>query len=408
MKVSPLAPAGFPSIPTIEGVRFAAVSAGIKQKDRADVFLAALRKGTNIAGVLTQSLTASAPVEWCRKQLKHGKAQAIIVNSGNANAFTGAQGYDHVRVMTRAVKELLGCPENQIFVASTGVIGEPLPANRIGKALPKAAKQLSSNAWQDAASAMMTTDTFAKGAFEETTIGNAKITIAGIAKGSGMIAPDMATMLSFVFTDAKIPTEVLQTILKQGADESFNSISVDSDASTSDTLLLAATGAARHPIITTASEQNLTLFKAALKRVLVNLATQVVRDGEGASKFITIDVSGAASKRAARRIGLSIANSPLVKTAIAGEDANWGRVVMAVGKAGEKAERDKMSIAIGGIKIADKGYRIDGYDEDMVARHLTGQDIHIEVDVGIRYGKARVWTCDLTHDYISINADYRT
>lgn len=406
MKKSPLAPATFPKLPEVNGVRISAISAGVKYKNRDDVMLASLSPGTTIAGVLTNSLTASAPVDWCRKNLAHAKARAIIVNSGNANAFTGKVGHQHVKAMVHPVSKALGCPQNQVFVASTGVIGEKLPADRISRVVPKLVSSQKPDSWDAVARAIMTTDTFPKGASASAQINGHLVTIVGIAKGSGMIAPDMATMLSFVFTDAAIPAALLQKQLKRAADKSFNCITVDGDTSTSDTLLLAATGQAKNPAVTALKDLN--SFQRALQKVLTDLATQVVKDGEGASKFITIDVSGAASAKAARRIGLSIANSPLVKTAIAGEDANWGRVVMAVGKAGEKADRDKLSIAMGGIVICKDGQQNPNYRDSDVARHLKGSDIHVAVDVGIGKGKARVWTCDLTHGYISINADYRS
>ena len=406
MKKSPLAPAAFPKLPQVKGVTLSAIAAGVKYKNRDDVMLVGLSAGTTIAGVLTQSRTASAPVDWCRKNLSHARARAIIVNSGNANAFTGKVGYQHVKAMAVPVSKALGCPQNQVFVASTGVIGEKLPADRITKVIPKLASTLKPDNWDAAAKAIMTTDTFPKGAFATAQINGHCVTIAGIAKGSGMIAPDMATMLSFVFTDAAIPAPMLQKQLKIAADKSFNCITVDSDTSTSDTLLLAATGQAKNLKVTQMKQLN--SFQNALKEVLTELATQVVKDGEGAKKFISVDVCGAASAKAARKIGMSIANSPLVKTAIAGEDANWGRVVMAVGKAGEKADRDKLTIAMGGIVICKKGQHNPNYKESDVAKHLKGTDINISVDVGIGKGKARVWTCDLTHDYISINADYRS
>lgn len=406
MDKSPLAPASFPDLLEVKGVTLSAVAAGVKYQNRDDVMLACLPRGTVIAGVLTQSLTASAPVDWCRKNLRHGRARAIIVNSGNANAFTGKVGYQHVKAMARPVSKALGCPQNQVFVASTGVIGEKLPADRITRTVPRLVSAARPDNWHCAARAIMTTDTFPKGACSTARINGKDVTIAGIAKGSGMIAPDMATMLSFIFTDAAITAPLLKAQIKRAADKTFNCISVDSDTSTSDTLLLAATGQVNHPVVTDARQ--LKSFQLALEQVLLDLATQVVKDGEGARKFITIDITGAASARAARKIGLSVANSPLVKTAIAGEDANWGRVVMAVGKAGEKADRDRLTIAMGGIVICKQGQQNQDYREADLARHLKGTDIHIHVDVGIGRGKARVWTCDLTHDYISINADYRS
>jgi glutamate N-acetyltransferase/amino-acid N-acetyltransferase len=365
--------------------------------------------GSAIAGVLTRSLTASAPVEDCRRNLRRGKVRGIIVNSGNANAFTGKRGVRAVREVAGAVARRLKCSTGEIYSASTGVIGEPLPHETITRALDDLAGDLREDCWNDAARAIMTTDTFPKTATRATEIGGVAVTINGIAKGSGMIAPDMGTMLAFVATDAKLPKTVLDAALRRGADRSFNATTVDGDTSTSDTLLLVATGAgAKHKAVRSAGDPHFRKFRAALEDLLEDLACQVVKDGEGASKFVTIDVAGAASAGAARRIALSIGNSPLVKTAIAGGDANWGRIVMAVGKAGERADRDRMSIAMGGVTIAAKGEAVTGYDEAPVAAHMRGRNIHIEVDVGVGKGRARVWTCDLTHGYIEINADYRS
>jgi len=407
--VSPLAPAKSPQLPAIAGVRLAARECNVRYKNRTDVMLMELAPGTTIAGVLTRSQTRSAPVDLCRKHLKGGKARAILVNSGNSNAFTGKAGIASVERCVKATVGALKCKPSEIFIASTGVIGEPMADERITANLPAMVKDLRGDAWADAAAAIMTTDTFPKLATRTAKIGDATVTINGIAKGSGMIAPDMATMLAFVATDAKIPAPVLQELLARGADRSFNSITVDGDTSTSDTLLLAATGqAAKHPKPKSAGDKVLKDFRRALEDLLADLAIQVVKDGEGASKLVTIDVSGAATARAARRIGLAIANSPLVKTAIAGEDANWGRIVMAVGKSGEKADRDKLSIAIGGVTITKKGQRVPDYDEAPVAAHIKGRDIRIAVNVGVGKGTARVWTCDLTHGYIEINADYRS
>jgi glutamate N-acetyltransferase/amino-acid N-acetyltransferase len=407
--ISPFAPARFPDLEPVAGVRFAGAATGLKKaKGVHDLMLAEFAPDTTAAGVYTRSLCPSAPVEWCRKILPGGKARGLVVNSGNANAFTGNKGDRTVEATAKAAAEILGAKPGDIFIASTGVIGNILADDAIPQRLPGLARSLSAGAWHDAARAIMTTDTFAKGASRTARIGDAQVTIAGIAKGSGMIAPDMATMLSFVFTDAKIPADVLQSVLKRGADRSFNAITVDSDTSTSDTLMLFATGQATHPKVVAASDRILRDFRRVVEEVLVDLATQVVKDGEGASKFITIDVTGAASARAARRIGLSIANSPLVKTAIAGEDANWGRIVMAVGKAGEKADRDRLSIAMGGVPITKDGQLLPDYDETPVAAHLKGREVNIAVDIGIGHGRARVWTCDLTHEYIAINADYRS
>ena len=406
MKISPLAPESFPDLPEIKGLRLASIGAGVKYKARKDVMLAELVPGSTIAGVFTKSKTSSAPVDWCKKILPKGNVRGIIVNSGNANAFTGKAGDKDVKAMVSPVAKSLKCQQNQVFVASTGVIGEKLPVERISKVVPRLVASLKPDLWQDAANAIMTTDTYPKAAAATTQINGAQVTIVGIAKGSGMIAPDMATMLSFVFTDANIPAELLQKQLKKAADQTFNCITVDSDTSTSDTLLLAATGRAIHKEVN--HERELKSFQSGLQNVLQELSTQVVKDGEGASKFITIDVAGASSVKAARKIGLAIANSPLVKTAIAGEDANWGRVVMAVGKAGEKADRDKLSISMGDTVICKKGQHNPNFDEAIVTQHLKGSDIHIAVNVGVGKSKSRVWTCDLTHDYISINADYRS
>ena len=408
LKRSPLAPACFPRLPAIAGVRVGATECGVKYQGRTDLFVAEFDPGTTIAGVLTQSQTASAPVEWCRTALPGGRVRAIVANSGNANAFTGSAGESVVRETVRAVAGSFGCAETDVFVASTGVIGEPIPPEIIPAGVAALRPKLSPMGWAESAAAIMTTDTFPKGATRTAKIGGRPVTINGIAKGSGMIAPDMATMLGFIVTDAAIPVPVLQTLIKRAADRSFNCITVDSDTSTSDTLLLCATGKADHPVVTSATDRSLGPFRGALEDLAIDLAQQVVRDGEGASKFITIKVTGAVSARAARRIGLTIANSPLVKTAVAGEDANWGRIVMATGKAGEKADRDRMAIAIGGIPIAENGKARTGFDEAPVAVHMKGQDILIEVDVGVGRGRSTVWTCDLTHGYIEINADYRS
>ncbi|MBX6321509.1 MAG: bifunctional glutamate N-acetyltransferase/amino-acid acetyltransferase ArgJ [Rhodospirillaceae bacterium] len=406
---SPLAPAVLAELPPLAGVELSTRACGIRYRERADVCLMRFAPGTTIAGVLTRSLTASAPVELCRAHLAGGRARAIIVNAGNANAFTGDAGMAGARRVAAAVAARLGCPVEEVFVASTGVIGEPLPDERITGAMDAIVAGLRPDAWADAAAAIMTTDTFPKLATRTARIGEATVRINGIAKGSGMIAPDMATMLAFVATDATLPAEVLRPLLRRGVDRSFNLTTVDSDTSTSDTLLLCATGqGAPHPEIASAADRRLGEFRDRLEELLVDLACQVVRDGEGASKFVTVTVTGAASDRAAKRIALAIANSPLVKTAIAGEDANWGRIVMAVGKAGERADRDRLTIAIGGVTVAENGWRRPGYDEAPVAAHMKGREIDIAVDVGVGRGRARVWTCDLTHGYIDINAHYRS
>ncbi len=408
---SPLAPGSVPRLPAIDGVRLATRACGIKYRGRSDVCLMAFDPGTTIAGVFTRSKTASAPVDWCRRALTGGRARAVLVNSGNANAFTGRLGEDSTAAIAQATAVTLGCRPREVFLASTGVIGEPLPHERILKAMASLESGLKPTGWRAAARAIMTTDTFAKSATRVTEIGGRRVTMNGIAKGSGMIAPDMATMLSFAATDAKLPQALLQRLLERAIQRSFNCVTVDGDTSTSDTVLLAATGKARHPRVPANCRLDNPLirdFARALDDLMMDLAHQVARDGEGAQKFVAIAVTGAASAAAARRIGLAIANSPLVKTAIAGEDANWGRIVMAVGKAGERADRDRLRIAIGGIELAREGRRVEGYDEGPIARHMKGREIDIAVDVGVGRGRATVWTCDLTHGYIDINADYRT
>ena len=404
---SPLAPEQFPALPALAGVRLAVGEAAVRYEGRIDLLLVELHPETTVAGVFTRSLTASAPVEWCRKALVGGIAQGLVVNSGNSNAFTGKLGVASVERTVEAAADLLSCRPSKIFAASTGVIGEPMADHKITDALPSLYENLAADAWQAAAQAIMTTDTFPKGATATADVGGVTVTLNGIAKGSGMIAPDMATMLSFVFTDAAIAAPVLQEMLNHGAAASFNCITVDSDTSTSDTLMLFATGAAGNDEITTLDDPRLQGFRAALDTLLIDLACQVVRDGEGASKFVTITVSGADDHRAARIIGLAIANSPLVKTAIAGEDANWGRIVMAVGKSGERADRDLLAISIGGVRVAAEGMVVSGYDEAPVAAHMKGPEISIDVDIGLGDGRATVWTCDLTRGYIDINADYR-
>ena len=407
--ISPFAPARFPKLPPIAGLRLAALAAGERYRRRADLTLAELAPGSTIAGVFTRSTMPGAPVLWCREHIGRGKARAIVINAGNANVFTGRQGMDDVAATAAAVAKAVGCKPGEVMVASTGVIGETLSVDRLVRAVPRLHGKLKAQGWQMAAKAICTTDTYPKGAAAEAEIDGQVVRIAGIAKGSGMIAPDMATMLSFIFTDAKLPPDVLQNLLRRANGQSFNCITVDGDTSTSDTVLLAATGQGpRHGKVTDAGDKRLASFKAALLSVMQDLAQQVVRDGEGASKFITVTVSGAASPRAARQIAMTIANSPLVKTAIAGEDANWGRIIMAVGRAGEKADRDRLAIHIGGVVIAEAGHPHPGYREAQVVPHMKGRDIDIAVDVGVGRGKATVWTCDLTHGYIAINADYRS
>ena len=409
--ISPLAPKSYPELPAIEGVSFATSAAGIKYQGRTDVLLVALAKGTEAAGVYTKSKCPSAPVDWCREALKSGKARALVVNSGNANAFTGKAGKETVKKTADIAAKALGCKPKEIALASTGVIGEPLDARKFDGPLQKAAKGLKSGPWIDAARAIMTTDTYPKLATATAKIDGVEVTINGIAKGAGMIAPDMATMLSFIFTDAPIAASALKTLLSKGTEPSFNAITVDSDTSTSDTLILFATGAAAKrgaPKIKTATDKRLKHFKAALNDVLLDLAYQVVRDGEGARHFVAVTVAGAKSAASAKKIAKSVADSPLLKTAIAGEDANWGRVVAAVGKAGEPADRDKLSIAFGGIRVAHKGMRDPAYDEKIVSDYMKGQDIDIRIDLGIGKGEFTVWTCDLTKEYVEINGDYRS
>jgi glutamate N-acetyltransferase/amino-acid N-acetyltransferase len=392
----------------IAGVRLAAANCGIRYKGRTDLLLVEMAPGTTAAGVLTRSSMPSAPVQWCRKALAKGKARVIVVNSGNANAFTGKIGDASVARTVESAAKLFNCGKTDVLAASTGVIGEPLPDNKITAALPPLRVALKADAWAEAAAAIMTTDTFPKAATATARLGGAKVTINGIAKGSGMIAPNMGTMLAFIFTDAKLPAAVLRALLKDANDRSFNSITVDGDTSTSDTALFCATGQVRHKAVGSASSAMLKDFRKALDAVMQDLAQQVVRDGEGAQKLITVDVVGAKSDASARVIALAIANSPLVKTAIAGEDANWGRLVMGVGKSGEPAKPERLSVKIGGVQVAKRGQRVQGYDETPVAQHMKGQEIALEVDIGLGRGKATVWTCDLTHGYIAINADYRS
>ncbi|MBL9097381.1 MAG: bifunctional glutamate N-acetyltransferase/amino-acid acetyltransferase ArgJ [Alphaproteobacteria bacterium] len=407
--ISPLAPKSPAKLAPISGVRLGAGQAGIKYPGRDDVLMAVMAPGTTVAGVLTTSKTASAPVDWCRSALAQKSARALIVNSGNANAFTGRAGIDAVKATAEAAAAVAGCRPQEVFLASTGVIGEPLPVKKITAVLPDIYENTGATAWDQAARAIMTTDTFAKLATATAMIDGQVVKINGIAKGSGMIAPDMATMLSFVFTDAAIPADVLQQMLVAGTETSFNAITVDGDTSTSDTLLLFATGkGARHNPITRLADKRLDDFRAKLNGLLQDLAVQVVRDGEGATKLIRVNVTGAESPAAARKIALSIANSPLVKTAIAGGDANWGRVVMAVGKSGEAANRDKLAIKFGGHRVATQGQRDPNYSEALMARYMARAEIEIDVDVGIAKGAFGVWTCDLTHGYISINGDYRS
>jgi glutamate N-acetyltransferase/amino-acid N-acetyltransferase len=406
--VSPLAPASFPVMPPIAGVRLASYAAGIRYSGRDDMMLAELAPGSTIAGVFTKSLTFGPPVGWCRECLPGGKVRAIVVNSGNANVFTGQAGRAVVEAAASVTANLLNCKSQEVFISSTGVIGEPPPGERISAALPQIAKRLAAEAWEPAARAIMTTDTFPKGATATATIDGTAVRINGFCKGSGMIGPDMATMLGYVFTDASLPAPVLQKLLSAATVKSFNSITVDGDTSTSDTVLLCATQQAGHRRIGDPNDRRLGEFRRALDRVMIDLAQQIAKDGEGAEKFVTIAVKGAASARAARRVGLAIGNSPLVKTAIAAGDANWGRIVMAIGKAGEKADRDKLLISVGGVGIVAKGGPVPGYDETPVTAHMKSRDIRIDVDLAIGRGQATVWTCDLTHGYVDINGSYRS
>ncbi len=410
-KISPFAPSSLPEVPSIEGVRFASAEAGIKYKNRRDLMVAVMDEGTTAAGVLTQSKTCSAPVLWCRESLKGGKARILVVNSGNSNAFTGRKGRAAVDLTAKFAREAVGCGSGEVYLASTGVIGEPLEAEKFAHLLGGLAKSAVAGGWHDTARAIMTTDTFPKLASRTARIGGVDVTINGFCKGAGMIAPDMATMLCFLFTDAAIGATALQEIIASGAQTSFNCMTVDGDTSTSDTCLMFATGAAaRRGQVPSdrVGDPALVDFRAKTHELLRDLAIMVAKDGEGVSKFVTIHVEGAESDRAARTIGLSIANSPLVKTAIAGEDPNWGRIVMAVGKAGEAADRDRLSIWFGDRIVAKDGERAADYDEPTMAAYMKNPEIDIRVDIGIGKGRSTIWTCDLTHDYISINADYRS
>ncbi len=409
--VSPLAPpGGFPALPEISGVRLATASAGVRYSGRPDVMLAELAPGTVIAGVFTRSATRAAPVLDCESKIGRSATggAAILVNSGNANAFTGSHGSASVKAITGAVADLLSIDPDRVFTSSTGVIGEPLPHDRILAVLDRLKAGLAPDRAEDAARAIMTTDTFPKGAGREVELGGGTVRIAGIAKGSGMIAPDMATMLVYIFTDARISQPVLQQMVSASTARTFNCITVDSDTSTSDTLLVAATGTADAPEIASAGSPEGRAFHGALHEVMLDLAHQVVRDGEGASKFVEIRVSGAANDADAHKVAMSVANSPLVKTAIAGEDPNWGRIVMAVGKSGAAANRDRLSIRLGDILVAEKGWVAAGYTEEDGAAYMKRQELVISIDLGLGEGQAVVWTCDLTHRYIEINADYRS
>lgn len=407
MEKSPLAPESFPDLPPIEGVTLRTARARYKTWERCDLTYVELAEGTRVAGVTTRSKCPSPEVEWCREALPLGQARALVVNAGNSNAFTGHRGRAAVEAIAARMAGHLGCQPSDIFISSTGVIGVPLPIDRAeaGLATAFAAQPCG---WEEAAATIMTTDTFPKAAMAQAVVEGGKVNLVGIIKGSGMIAPDMATMLGFIFTDAAVEPGFLQQMLSAANRTSFSCITVDSDTSTSDTVLAFATGKAGNTPLSSFDQAGADAFQAALSDICRQLAHLVVRDGEGASKFIEIKVTGAQSDESAHRIGMSIANSPLVKTAIAGEDANWGRIVMAVGKAGEPAERDRLSIRFGGVQVARDGLAVDAYDEAPVAEHLKGREIDIAVDLGLGAGCATVWTCDLTHGYISINADYRS
>lgn len=410
-EISPLAPKSYPEMPVIEGVRFATAAAGIKYKGRTDVLLVLMDEGTEVAGVFTRSLCPSAPVDWCRANLPSGKARALLVNSGNANAFTGKKGKAAVELSAEIVSKAVGCTGGEIYLASTGVIGEPLPADRFTGVIDALVADAVAGSWLDTAKAIMTTDTYPKVSTRTVDLGGVPVTLNGIAKGAGMIAPDMATMLSFLFTDAPIAAPVLQALISQAVGGSFNAITVDSDTSTSDTALLFATGKAAGrgaPRITEATDPRLDAFRKAFGEVMQDLAHQIVRDGEGARKFVEVRVEGASSDASAKRIAMSIANSPLVKTAIAGEDANWGRVVMAVGKAGEPADRDRLAIWFGDVRVAVNGERDPDYSEAAASAVMEREHIVIRTEIGLGEGSATVWTCDLTKAYVEINGDYRS
>jgi glutamate N-acetyltransferase/amino-acid N-acetyltransferase len=409
--ISPLAPKTVPDMPAIEGVRLATAAAGIRYQGRTDVLMVVLDPGTTVAGVFTRSKCASAPVDWCRARLKGRRARALVVNSGNANAFTGKSGHAACALTAKLAAMTAGCKPEEVFLASTGVIGEPLDARAFAGVMEGLYASAQGRGWLDAAKAIMTTDTFPKVATASARLGKATVTINGIAKGAGMIAPDMATMLCFVFTDAPVAAAALQALIKDTVADTFNAVTIDGDTSTSDTLMAFATGAAAPrgaPRIASAADPRLKGFRKALANVLADLAEQVARDGEGARKLVEIVVEGAVSKTSARRIAMSIANSPLVKTAIAGEDANWGRVVMAVGKAGEPADRDKLAIWFCGIRVAHKGMRDPGYDEAKVSAAMKEPRILVQVALGLGRGRDRVLTCDLTTEYVAINGDYRS
>ncbi|MBD9390432.1 bifunctional glutamate N-acetyltransferase/amino-acid acetyltransferase ArgJ [Agrobacterium sp. AGB01] len=409
--VSPLAPKSYPEMPSLRGVRMATAAAGIKYKNRTDVLMMVFDKPASVAGVFTKSKCPSAPVDFCRANLAHGVARAVVVNSGNANAFTGVKGKQATTLTAQSAAAAVGCGENEVYLASTGVIGEPLDATKFAGVLGQMHSEATGDFWKQAAEAIMTTDTYPKVATRTADIGGVKVTINGIAKGAGMIAPDMATMLSFVVTDADIAPEALQALLSAGVGPTFNSVTVDSDTSTSDTLMLFATGATAadgQARVEKGDDARLASFREALNDLLKDLALQVVRDGEGARKMVEVTVTGAENDAAAKKIALSVANSPLVKTAVAGEDANWGRVVMAVGKSGEMADRDLLAIWFGNVRVAVNGERDPAYSEAETTAVMKLEDIAVKVDIGLGNGTATVWTCDLTKEYVAINGDYRS
>ncbi len=410
MKPSPFAPKQPAILPPLQGIRLAAIEAGIRYQGRKDVLLAVFPEGTQVAGVLTRSKTASAPVDWCRKQLAHGKARALVVNSGNANAFTGMRGEQIVEKTARLAADAAGCAREEVFLASTGVIGEPIPEGKFDAVMSVLESEAMEDRFADAATTIMTTDTYPKLATRKASIGGVQVTLNGIAKGSGMIAPDMATMLAFIFTDAAIAAPALQTFVSGHVDKTFNSITVDGDTSTSDTLLVFAAGTAMPDgWIEKAEDERLEDFSRALHELMHDLALQIIKDGEGITKLITVHVDGAEDDVAAKRIALAIANSPLVKTAVAGGDANWGRVVMAVGKSGEAANRDRLSIWFGDLLLAKEGMRAPDYSEAAASAYMKSDEIVIRANVGTHgSGRATVWGCDLTHGYIDINGSYRS
>lgn len=405
-KISPLAPKLYPELPKLDGVRLASIEAGIKYQGRKDLCLIVFDAPAEIAGVFTKSKCPSAPVDWCRKHLAKGKAKAVVINSGNANAFTGTKGVESTQQTAKAAASVLDCSEEQVFLASTGVIGEPLDTSGFDEKLRLANGVLKSDGWYEAAQAIMTTDTYPKLATRQFVVDGKTYHINGIAKGSGMIAPDMATMLSFIVTDLAIDNKILQDLLSRYTKTTFNAITVDSDTSTSDTVLLMSSGTGKK--ISDAKDNHLKPFKKALQDLMHELSMLLVRDGEGATKQVCIEVTGAKSKGSALNIAKSIANSPLVKTAVAGEDANWGRIVMAVGKAGEPADRDLLTISFGDVMVAQNGERVADYNEEAATRIMQANEINITVDIGLGSGKAKVWTCDLTKEYVAINGDYRS